>query len=135
MLKGCSGDIALTEISDTLLKSMDEIANLLDRSFDSTDYTSVLEEQKAKIADPELTPSARMLREMRETDQPFFRLEKAYSERWAEHFRNAKLAPDVTEKLDAETVSSLQAQQDIEQSDSIEFKQYLKNFYAQYGSL
>ena len=76
-----------------------------------------------------------MLREMRETKLPFFRLEMEYSKRWAEHFRSSPPADDVTERLDMETRSSLQAQTEIEQSDSISFEQYLENFYAQYSSL
>ena len=39
-----------------------------------------------------LTPSARILREMREQDLPFFRLAMSYSERWGDYFRNRALA-------------------------------------------
>lgn len=135
MLKSCSGEKPLTELAGTLLQSMDGIAELLDRAFESSNYTSALQDQKAKVSDPELTPSARMLREMRETELPFFRLEMEYSKRWAEHFRSSPLSEDVTEKFDRETQSSLQAQAEVEQSDSISFEQYLENFYAQYNAL
>ena len=54
-----------------------------------------LQEQIAKVADPELTPSARVLREMREQELPYFRLTMAYSERWASYFRDRPLAPAV----------------------------------------
>ncbi len=135
VLKSCSGDKPFTELAGGLLNAMGSIASLLDSAFDSSDYTSTLREQSAKVADPELTPSARMLREMRETDQPFFRLEMAYSKRWAEHFRGTPPASSVTQRLDREAQQSLEAQGDIEQSDSIDFEQYLKNFYAQYQSL
>jgi len=135
MLKDCSGERPFTELANTLLQSMEGVADLLDRAFNSADYNSTLEDQKAKVTDPELTPSARMLREMRETELPFFRLEMEYSKRWAEHFRAATLATDVTDKLEAETRRSLQAQTDIEQSDTINFDQYLKEFYTQYDSL
>lgn len=134
-LKSCSGDRPFAELADTLLQSMNGIAELLDRAYESTHYSSTLQNQKAKVADSELTPSARMLREMRETDLPFFRLEMEYSKRWAEHFRSCAPAADVTRKLDTETQRSLQAQTDIERADSIEFEQYLENFYAQYDSL
>jgi len=135
ILKSCSGEKPFTELAGSLLQAMDGIAGLMDSAFDSSNYTSALQDQKAKVANPELTPSARMLREMRETELPFFRLEMEYSKRWAEHFRSSPLADDVTERLNKETRSSLQDQADIEQSDSITFEQYLENFYAQYDSL
>jgi glutamate--cysteine ligase len=134
-LKSCSGEQSFVELANSLLQSMEGVADLLDRASGSSNYTSTLRDQKAKVADSELTPSARMLREMRETDLPFFRLEMEYSKRWAEHFRSSTLADGVIEKLDLETRRSVQAQGDIEQSDSINFDQYLENFYSQYDSL
>ena len=134
-LKDCSGERPMVELAGELLASMESISGLLDSAFKGANYSATLQDQKDKVADPELTPSARMLREMRETELPFFRLEMEYSKRWAEHFRTATLTDDVVEKLDRETSSSLQAQADIEQSDNIEFDQYLQNFYAQYDSL
>jgi len=135
MLKNCADEQPFSEIANTLLQSMEGIAGLLDSAFDSSDYSATLGDQKAKVADPELTPSARVLREMRETKLPFFRLEMEYSKRWAEHFRSTPLAPDTARKLEEEARRSLQAQSDIEQSDAIDFGQYLKDFFAQYDSL
>ncbi len=134
-LKSCSGEQAFVDLASSLLQSMEGIADLLDRASGSSSYNSTLKDQKAKVADSELTPSAQVLREMREADLPFFRLEMEYSKRWAKHFRSSTLADDVKEKLDLETARSLQAQRDIEQSDTIDFDQYLENFYSQYDSL
>jgi glutamate--cysteine ligase len=114
---------------------MEPIARLMDEAFENDDYLSALKEQKDKVADPELTPSARMLREMRETELPFFRLEMEYSKRWGEHFRQATLSPEVQKQFDDETRRSIAAQEDIEQGDGITFKQYLADFYAQYTVL
>jgi len=135
MLKDSSSERPFIELANSLLQSMEGVASLFDSAFNSADYSSALADQKAKVADPELTPSARMLREMRETDQPFFRLEMEYSRRWAEYFRTATLTTEAREKLEEETSRSLQAQVDIEKSDNIDFGQYLKDFYAQYDTL
>ena len=72
---------------------------------------------------------------MRETDLPFFRLEMEYSKRWAEHFRKARLSTQTQEKLDQASRQSLIDQADIERADSIDFSQYLAEFYAQYDVL
>jgi hypothetical protein len=45
------------------------------------------------------------------------------------------MAEEVVEKLDEETRSSLKDQFHIEQTDTIDFAQYLENYYSQYGSL
>ena len=136
MLKTCtSGEQPFKDLAGTLLDSLDGIAELLDESFGSSDYRDTLKDQKAKALDPELTPSARVLREMRETDLPFFRLEMQYSQRWGEHFRNATLSTDIQDQLEQESSQSLIDQANIEQSDSIDFSQYLADFYAQYDDL
>ncbi len=134
-LKTCSGDKPFEEIATTLLKSLDGIAALLDRSHESSNYAEALADQKAKIADPELTPSARMLREMKETKLPFFRLEMEYSKRWGKHFRASTLSPEAREKLNSQTQQSLEKLADIEKSDTRDFKSYLTDFYSQYDSL
>lgn len=134
-LQDHSGERLFSELSDCLLEAMEPIARLMDEAFENDDYQAALEEQKSKVGDPELTPSARMLREMRESELPFFRLEMEYSKRWAEHFRQITLTPEVEKKLNDETRRSIEARQKIEQSDSIDFKQYLADFYAQYTVL
>jgi glutamate--cysteine ligase len=136
MLKTCSsGEQPFKDLASTLLGSLDGIAELLDESFDGSDYRDTLKDQKAKALNPELTPSARVLREMRETDLPFFRLEMEYSKRWAEHFRESSLSTQTQEKLDEESRQSRIDQAEIERADSIDFSHYLADFYAQYEAL
>ena len=134
-LRNCSGEQPLTQWADSLLKQMGPVAEVLDQAFDTNDYTTSLDDQIAKVADPELTPSARILREMREQDLPFFRLALAYSERWADYFRNRPLAPEIQAAFERETLRSLAAQKEIEQSGDISFEQYLDNFFGQYRAL
>lgn len=130
-----NGNISLTQWADDLLSAMKPVAALFDTAFGSTDYSISLQQQTAKVADPELTPSARILREMHDRNLPFFRLAMAYSEQWANHFREHPLAPDVQAAFEQEAKRSVQAQADIEQSDDISFEQYLKNFFDQYEAL
>ena len=118
-----------------MLNEMRPIAMLLDAVHESGDYSTSLEDQLAKVADPELTPSARILREMRDRNLSFFRLAMTYSEQWAQYFRERPLATDVQTAFDEETRRSLLAQREIEQSDDISFEQYLDNFFTQYKTL
>ena len=134
-LKNCSAAIPLTEWADSLLDNMRPVAELLDGAFDCGEYTVSLDDQLAKVADPELTPSARILREMHEQDTPFFRLALGYSERWADYFRQRPLAPETQAAFERETRDSLAAQTAIEQADDISFEQCLDNFFSQYRAL
>jgi glutamate--cysteine ligase len=127
--------VTLADWGARILDNMAPVAGLLDRAHGSSRYTEALGNQQEKIADPEKTPSARILREMREQDLPFFRLAMSYSEQWAAHFSNPPLSPAVASELERESVHSLQAQREIEASDDISFEQYLHNFFVQYEAL
>ena len=88
-----------------------------------------------RIEDSELTPSARVLREMREQDIPFFRLAMNYSEEWATHFRRRSLSPEIQSEFESERERSLAAQAALEQDHSTSFEDYLQTFYDQYKAL
>ncbi|MCB1678374.1 MAG: glutamate--cysteine ligase [Halioglobus sp.] len=150
-----AGHRPLKEWAEELLDAMRPVARLLDAAAgvpaagvpaagdpaagvpaaDTAAHTQSLAQQVAKVADSELTPSARVLREMREQDLPFFRLAMAYSTGWADHFRRRPLTPAVQAQFDAECRRSLAAQSDIEASDTLSFEQYLDSFFSQYQAL
>ena len=135
LLNNGSEQLPLTEWASSLLTSMGKIASLMDEAFASSDYSGAISEQLARVADPELTTSARVLREMREKDLPFFRLAMEYSARWAEHFRSRPLPPEVQARYEQESRRSRSALTAVEQSDEPSFDEYLRNFYSQYQSL
>lgn len=129
------GPRSLQLLANELLQRMGGIADLLDAAHNGDDYRAALDTQLGKVADPELTPSARVLREMREGDQPFFRLAMACSERWAAHFRRRGLSPEAEAAFAAEVSRSLAAQRETEASDHSSFEDYLAAYYAQYRAL
>jgi glutamate--cysteine ligase len=127
-----AGTLPLAQWADELLTALRPVALMLDVEHESGDYTATLIEQLEKVADPELTPSARVLREMRDSDQTFFGLGMTYSKHWSKYFRELPLATEIEKAFRDETERSLDAQRQIEQSDDISFEQYLRKFYAQY---
>jgi glutamate--cysteine ligase len=135
LLHDGNSDIAMTAWAQQLLGAMTPIAALLDEAHGGEHYAASLDHQLAKVADAERTPSARILREMRERNLPFFRLAMGYSEQWAAYFHDRRLSGDVLAQFERETQRSVQAQKDIEASDDLSFDQYLKKFYAQYDTL
>jgi glutamate--cysteine ligase len=134
-LQTAAGEKPLATCAGELLDAMREIATLLDEVHGGELYCLSLERQAASVADPELTPSARILREMREGDLPYFRLIMSYSEKWADYFRNRPLGAARQAAFEQQTRQSLQVQRDIEAADDISFEQYLDNYFSQYRAL
>ena len=134
-LETLQGPRPLAELANGLLDKVADVASLLDRAHDSNAYGTALQAQRDKITDPEQTPSAKVLREMREGNLPFFRLAMDYSERWARHFRERSLSKEAASRFAGEATRSLAAQRDIEAADTVSFDDYLAGYYAQYRAL
>jgi glutamate--cysteine ligase len=135
LLQTAGGEQPMSTLADALFIGLRQVAGLLDNASRSTLHSASLQQQEAAVADPELTPSARVLREMREKELPFFRLAMAYSNQWAGYFRARHLSPQVHAAFEEKTRRSIQAQRDIEQADAISFEQYLDHYFAQYRAL
>ncbi|PIE38930.1 MAG: glutamate--cysteine ligase [Gammaproteobacteria bacterium] len=136
MLSNPKGDRPFKQMAAAILSGMEPIADLLDEAWeDSHDYNIALTAQKAKVDDPELTPSARVVREMREHKLPFLRLAMNYSERWSRHFKNRELAADVAEDFRQQALLSKAKQKAIEDTDTVDFDQHLAHYFAQYHDL
>ena len=125
----------LVDWANELLAAMQPVADLLDTAHDDKHYNASLGQQRGKVEDPDLTPSARILREMSERKLPFFRVAMAYSEQWAEYFRERPLAEATLAAFEEETRRSVEDQASVEASDNISFREYLDNFFAQYQEL
>ncbi|MGF1684562.1 glutamate--cysteine ligase [Photobacterium minamisatsumaniensis] len=59
------GEQSLSDMGQTLLTSMKAVASMFDRALGSEAYKQSIESEKAKFIDSELTPSARLLADMR----------------------------------------------------------------------
>lgn len=134
-LETAGGEESMQAAASRLLAEIDQIAGVLDRSHGGRAYRDSVAAQAAKVERPELTPSARVLREMREQDVPFFRLAMNYSLRWAEYFRSRPLPAEQQLGFARESERSLAAQREIEADDELSFDEYLANFYDQYQQL
>ncbi len=118
-----------------LLDAMEPICALLDRARGGERHSLMLAEQRARLADPERTPSARTLREMAERGMSFFQLVMHYSAAWAERFRRRAPADERMRVYARASELSLQRQRGIEAADSVDFASYLASYYRQYDSL
>jgi glutamate--cysteine ligase len=114
-----------------LLDQMQGVCELLDHGLANKPYATALGIQAAKVQDHALTPSARLLEEMRTTGESFFQLALRMSNAHKAYF--LELHPPNGQRLAEfreEAAESLRAQEKIEASDKLPFDEYLARYLA-----
>jgi glutamate--cysteine ligase len=123
--------VRLREWGRELLAALEPICALLDQGDAGAPYGRSLAAQKASMEDADLTPSARVLRDMRERGESFFRFAKRLSETHRNCFLAHPLAPAAETYLAAQAKASLEEQAAIEAADRLSFEEYLHRYFAQ----
>lgn len=135
MLSNNGKEVTLSDWATTLLEKIGDVAAVLDEALDSNSHTNSTKKQIEKVKTPELTPSASMLRDLKESDIPFFNFALQKSQDHSAHFSEKSLSNDWQKRLDLEVEQSIQKQKNIEASDELGFEEYLRNYYKQYEQL
>ncbi len=123
--------ISLQDWASELCNKMTSVASLLDRANYSENYFSSVKSQIASVFDPDLTPSARMLAEMREHDESFFHHAQRMSLHHNQYYKNHPLSEEKIQLFERMASESLAQQQQIESEDKISFDDYLKNYFKE----
>lgn len=121
--------VTLQQWAEEICFAMESVCQLLDSYKKTNEYGLALKQQQAIIRDPELTPSARMLREMTEKGESFFPFSMRYSQKHNKLFANMKSRQQQFFLDEAD--KSLGKQQQIEQSDDVSFSEFLQRYFAQ----
>lgn len=126
------GEIPMRSWAEEILQGSMACAVLLDQAKGGAAHQQALELQRAKIADPELTPSARVLRDMTAAGQSFYAHSLALAEQQRGYFSQRPLAAEQQAGFETMSKDSLQAQALLEADSSSSFAEYLDGYYAQY---
>lgn len=127
-----NGDgVSLREWAQELLTEMHALCELLDRAGGKTFYCEALNEQKLKVENAELTPSACMLADMREHKEGFFHFAKRMSETHRHFFRNLPVDPARENYFSEVAARSLEEQKAREAADDVPLDVYLQRYFAQ----
>jgi glutamate--cysteine ligase len=113
-----------------LVDSMRGICELLDQGDEQRPYRAALDLQESKICNPELTPSARSLEELRTTGESFAEFALRMSRVHKAYFLD--LYPPNEQRLAefaAEASESLRKQAQIEAADRVTFDQFLASYF------
>jgi glutamate--cysteine ligase len=113
-----------------ICRQLAPICRLLDGEDPARSYTAALELQAAKFADPALTPSARILAEMRQEKESFFQFARRMSGQHRDYFAALPpMSPGRLREFEAEAERSLQAQEQIESSQVEPFEDFLSRYF------
>ncbi len=122
--------VALRRWAGEVLEAMAPVAELLDGVADGPRTRSLIR-QRDKAADPDCTPSALMLAELRATGESFFALAERYSSAHRARLRARTLTPE-RETLFAELAAeSNRRRAAIESADDVDFDTFLARYFAQ----
>ena len=114
-----------------ILESMLPVCEVLDGIEGGAWFEDAIDDQVAKVRAPELTPSGRMLDEMRDRGEGFYQFARRLSQQHQRYFLERELAPEVIARFDDEAERSLQEQAQIEAQPQADFDRFLADYFAQ----
>lgn len=120
-----------TEVMDALAP----IAATMDSVQKTRGYSDSLATQRRLLSSPDLTPSGRMLEEMRQDDIPYFRFALSRAAEHNKAFRDEPLSAEEAAMFAELAATSLQSRKEIEQADTVDFQTYLARVNAEYREL
>ena len=133
-LVGTDGlDISMQQWANEVLDAMQPLAELFDSLHKSgrPHYRNALQTQMARVADPDLTPSARVLTEIERHGNSFFRFALAQSEAHREYFMARPLDTDSMDEFHRQAKASLAEQAAIEAADEVDFDSFVGSYLSQ----
>lgn len=116
--------VLLQELGKTVMDKILLCAELL-----GLNYQTAVEEIGERIENAELTPSAVILKEMKQQNQGFFDYTDALAKRHQKDFLAQEVDEAHFEYLDQQAKKSCQQQSRIEQADNMTFDEYLADYF------
>ena len=124
----------LAEWGTEIVRDIRAIAEIIDRGEGSNDYVQAVDVQSESIDNPEATPSARILDDLRQNKTAFYHFAMASAQGHKEYFAEIEpLDGDRLRVYEEEARDSIERQKEIENTDEISFEDYLANYYSQDG--
>lgn len=123
--------LPLKEWASEIIDAMAGVCALLDAGDERAPYTESLTAQAEKVRDPDCTPSARMLAEMRRAGEGFFHYALRMSQQHQRYFHELPKAQQVKARFTELTEQSWARQRELEAASTEPFASYLQRYFAQ----
>jgi glutamate--cysteine ligase len=125
------GAIPLKDWANEILAAMQPVCAILDAGKTGQPYSAALKTQQAKVDNPDLTASARLLAAMTERSQAFAGFAIAKSTEHADYFHSQTLDAKTAQTFMDMTVESHAKQQAIESQPQLPFAEFLHRYFTQ----
>jgi glutamate--cysteine ligase len=123
-----SQTVSLEQWANTIIEQCGRVAKLIDAAESSDDHKYSVDLQAKKVSHPEHTPSARIIETMQTQSIPFYRFAMNQSIAHKGYFNEHPLTDEVSTEFMDEARHSLERQQEIEQSDTVDFSEFLQTY-------
>ncbi len=130
MLSDQGSPISLHDWGTELVERMRPYAELLDQTEGGQSHAQALQAQADKLRDVELTPSATLLRDLREQGQSLHDFTLAQSQAHHRYWLETPLSPAVERSMTEAAARSLEEQRKLEASDTETFDEYVADYHA-----
>ena len=124
-------EVSLRDWAGQIVDRVSAVAELIDRDEGHNSYVEAAASMKALVEDPERTPSARMLAELRDSGTSFFEYTLDVARSHRDYFSAIAPMPDARRaELDIEATDSLKRQEQIEAADATGLDEYLESYFS-----
>ncbi len=122
--------VTVPDWGSELIEGIAAVASVLDRQDGSDSYVAAVTQMQELVADPDATPSARIIAELRDADCGFFTFALAMAHSHKKYFDSIAEPNDAVEaEYHEEAIDSLKRQAEIEAQDSMSLDDYLANYF------
>jgi len=121
--------ITLKAWATELLDSMFGVAQQLNKAHDESCYCNAINGQKELVDDPDKTPSAQVLNDIKTRDGSYYQFAKRKSEEHRDYFLKRKLSAETEEKIELVAQKSLEEQSKMEAEDQLDFDTFLNKYF------
>ena len=119
----------LQEWAEEILEKVLAVAEIIDTDEEDS-YTATVQQLRQLVEDPDKTPSARILKELDETDASFFEFTLDVAKGHRDYFASIEPLHEARkEVLETEAIESVTRQADIEAADDISLDEYLQRYF------
>jgi len=124
-------EVKLRQWAGELCGAMTGICEILDDDDPAKPYSQTLRQQMQKIDQPDETPSARMLEEMRKNGEGFFHFAQRLSLQHHDYFNTIPISEDRATFFRQHAEDSLASQTALESKPQVSFEQFLRDYFSQ----
>lgn len=129
ILNDCGLEKTIPQWGNEIFAEMELIAKLYDKAYQTSEYSNVIKAELAKINDPTLTPSARIIDELLTTGKGIVTWSMDYVNQYNQEAKEHNYQIFNKDLLVELAKTSLAKQQEIESADTLNFDEFLADYF------